>query len=264
MAASEGDGSAAGYTVPPDIYDIAVGWDPQPEADRLLLLARQAGLRPDSALELGCGTGRLLSVLRAAVPDVWGIELSPAMAELARSRSAATIVVGDMSAFSLRRRFDLIFTSANTVRHILSDAACARLWACIGEHLHPGGVFIADLELGVAAAGQSVGKPITWTVARGGDEVRATWQVVRPPSAGQRCCTVEYTFELRGLARRGFWKERFCLRVYEAAEFVAAATRSGDLRLSGIYELRDPYLPATTVARAAGRHLVVFQRLAGT
>jgi SAM-dependent methyltransferase len=250
----------AGYTVPPEVYDLAVGWDPQPEVDRLLFLARQAGVEAGCALELGCATGRLLRPLEAAVPDLCGIELSPGLAEFARTRGTAEIVLGDMTDFALGRPFDLIFTSANTIRHALDDTTVDRMWRCIHEHLTPGGVFIADLELGFDAQAESVGKPLSWEIARGKTRVRATWLLKAPPSSRTRCCRVEYTFERRGGAAPGTWRECFELRTYDAREFLTRASSAGRLKTAGIYELRDPYLFEARPARARGRHLVVLQR----
>jgi SAM-dependent methyltransferase len=252
--------SPAGYSIPAEMYDIAVGWDPQPEIQRLLLLARQAGVAPGSALELGCGTGRLLRALRREVPELCGIELSRSMAALARARDAGAILVGDMSDFALGRRFDLIFSSANTIRHVLTDDAIGRMWRCIEEHLEPGGVFIADLELGFGAEAGKVGRPATWMISRGEVTVHASWLVVEPPSAQTRCCTIEYTLEAREGMSPGRWQERFRLRTYDACEFLELASRSGGLEPRGLYEVRDPYLFETPAEKALGRFLAVLQR----
>lgn len=250
-----------GYTVPPEIYDIAVGWDPEPEVERLSLLAGQAGVHPHSVLELGCGTGRLLRAFRQRVPVVCGIELSSTLAEWGRAHDRGEILVGDMSDFALGRQFDLIFSSANTIRHVRSDDAIAHMWSCIRAHLEPGGVFIADLQLGLADDAAEVGRPVVWVVARGQTEVRASWLVVEPPLPTRRYCAIEYTFEVRRGSSRGTWTERFRLRTYDAAEFVRLAVADGDLELAGLYEVRDPYLLETSVDKAVGRFLVVLRRL---
>lgn len=260
MSASPTESNEAGYSVPPEIYDLATGWDPQPEVNRLLFLSRQAGVDPRGVLELGCATGRLLHALRGSVPDAWGIELSPPLAEFARNRGAGVIVVGDMTDFALGRTFDLIFTSANTIRHALTDAAIARMWNCIFEHLAPGGVFIADLELGLAAEAGKVGRPVSWEIARGDKRVRATWLVTAPPSPETRCSKTQYTFESRGRESARVWQESFELRVYDAAEFLALAAEHGHLEPVGLYEPRDPYLFETPLDKAVGRRLVVLQR----
>lgn len=253
------DSAAGACTIPPEIYDIAFGWDPLPEVQRLLLLAREAGTEPRSALELGCGTGRLLAALRPLIADAAGLELSPEMAALAAKRSGAAIMVGDMTRFELVRRFDLIYTSANTIRHAIDDASVAGLWRCGAAHLEPGGVFIADLELGFADEAAKAGKPATWMLSRGETLVHVQWIVATPPDPVHRTVDIEWVFEARGPGA-GLWRQRFPLRVFDAGEFVERATQEHALRLVGIFELRDPYLLPRPIEKAVGRSLVVLQR----
>jgi hypothetical protein len=66
----------ASYTVPPEMYDSGVGWNPEPEIKRLLSLSRKADVEPKSALEPGCGIGRLLGALdttvtKSTVKQLW-------------------------------------------------------------------------------------------------------------------------------------------------------------------------------------------------
>jgi SAM-dependent methyltransferase len=247
--------------IPPEVYDLAFGWDPTPEIERLLLGCRSAGLTPGSALELGCGTGRLLRALAPRIPDLCGLDLSPEMIAYARGRTAATLAVADMSRFSLGRQFDLIYTSANTIRCVTEPDALTRMWSCIADHLHPGGVFIADLELGLAAEAAQLGQPIAWTLSREQIEVRVTWTVIEPPSPATRCCRVEWTFEIREGETHRRWREDFPLRTYDADEFLRLATADGRLAPRFLYLLRDPYLFDTPPENAAGRTLAVLQRL---
>lgn len=249
----------AGCAIPPEVYSIGFGWDPQPEVNRLLHLARAAGMTARSALELGCGTGRLLESLRAAVPEVAALDLSRAVVEFARSRSRAEVILADMSDFSLKRRFDLIYTSANTIRHVCDLSAVQRMWRCIGEHLSPGGVFIADLELGIAAEAARAAKPATWQVSRGSTLVHVSWEVLKPPGPASPLADIRWTFESRGGEAPGVWSETFQLRAYDAPDFVATAETHGGLECRGIHEPRDPYLVETPLDKAVGRMLVVFQ-----
>lgn len=252
-------GAYGGCAIPPEVHSIGFGWDPQPEVNRLLHLARGAGMHARSALELGCGTGRLLESLRAAVPEVVALDLSRAVVEFARGRSRAEVIVADMSGFSLHRRFDLIYTSANTIRHVCDLSAVRRMWRRIGEHLSPGGVFIADLELGIAAEAARVGRPATWEISRGSTLVKVSWEVVEPPSLASPLTGIRWTFESRGGETPGVWSETFQLRAYDAPDFVATAEQHGGLECIGIHEPRDPYLVETPLEKADGRMLVVFQ-----
>ena len=257
-----------GCSIPPQVYDIGFGWGPRPEIDRLAFLAREAGATVRSALELGCGTGRLLAAFGEEVLLVRGIELNPDMAELGRRRLVAklgdepkvdaAIVTGDMTDFDLGRRFDLIYTSANTIRHIAEDDAIARMWRSVAEHLAPGGVFVADLELGIEYEAGQAGKPAKWLLSRGAQTVHVTWEVVDPPDSVRRRTGIRWAFELRAGGSVQRWEQRFELRAFDACEFVALAERSG-LGLAGLYELRDPYLLERPADRFAGRGLVVLK-----
>lgn len=252
------DTTYVGCAIPTDIYEIGMGWDPRPEVERLLALARGAGVEARRVLELGCGAGRLLAALDGRCARRVGLELSPAAADAARA-SGADVHVGDMSDFRFGESFDLVYASANTIRHVVEPDAVRRMWRCVREHLRPGGVFIGDLELGRAALAASCGRPAAWSLARGGIEVEVEWLATQPPDDLDPVCTIVWTFAVRSGPRAGRWSESFRLRCDDAAEFVRGAEGAG-LRLAGLYELRDPYLLARPVDRASGRCLVVLQR----
>lgn len=252
-----------GTNIPPEIYDVGFGWDPQPEVHRLLFLARECGgiSNPQRVLELGCGTGRLLAALRGRVTERVGLELSPAMAEFARARSEAEVVAGDMSDFSLEREFDLIFTSANTLRYVTAPAAICGMWRCIAAHLAPGGVFIADLELGRRAAAENLAKPQRWSLTRGERTVDVTWEIIATPAEAPHLVRIRLTFDLRSAqqaTRR--WQEEFIIRTYDGDELVSVATEEQALQLAGAYLLRDPYLIPCEPARIQERGLLVLRK----
>jgi SAM-dependent methyltransferase len=246
--------------IPAGIYDVGFGWDPEPEIDRLLFGCRQAGCEPQSALELGCGTGRLLRALRKRLPDVVGLDLNPAMVAFARLHGTVPVLLADMSDFACGGTFDLIYASANTIRCVTESEAIRRMWRRIAGHLNPGGVFIADVELGFAAEAEKVGQPVRWMMSRGEALVHVTWQVIQPPDPNTRCSSLAWTFELRRGDARQSWHEKFCLRTYDASEFLGIAATEGGLSAVGLYELRDPYLFETPAEKANGRMLVVLKR----
>lgn len=235
-----------------------MGWDPRREIERLLTLADWAGVSPRSALELGCGPGRLLAALRGRCERRVGLELSPVAAEAARA-SGAEVRVGDMSDFRFDEEFDLVYASANTIRHVLEPKAVRQMWRSVRAHLRPGGVFIADLELGRAALAATCGTAAIWSLARGEVEVEVEWPVASAPRDDEPFCTIVWTFAVRSGPRAGHWSESFQLRCDDAADFARGAEEAG-LRLAGVHELREPYLLPRPVDRASGRCLVVLQR----
>lgn len=257
--------SGGACEIPPDVYEIAFGWDPTLERDRFLALAGHAPI--SAALELGCGAGRLLPAMAERVDRVVGIELSPAMAARARTRladsglaSRCRVDVGDMSRIAFDGEFDLVYSSANTIRHVLDDAAVARLWNGIARALRPGGAAVFDLELGIEYEAARVGSPAVWTLAIGDQEVRAAWEVVSAPSRTHPYSGIRWTFEhiAPGVSRRNY-TQSFMLRAFDAADLVGFAACAA-LEPDGFYEPRDPYLLPVDAAHAAGRCLAVFRK----
>lgn len=95
--------------------------------------------RPADVLDLGCGTGSLALLAAERGHRVTGVDLSPAMVDLARAKTAgrdAVFLVGDAATPPVReRRFDAVL-----VRHVLwtlpGPARVLRHWSGL---LRPGG-----------------------------------------------------------------------------------------------------------------------------
>jgi SAM-dependent methyltransferase len=89
------------------LYDVAVDWDVDDEIDWLLEQLEPSGA---PVLEPGCGSGRMLVALARRGVESVGIDLSPAMVALARSRLTAfpgshSVLQADMTAFDLGHQF---------------------------------------------------------------------------------------------------------------------------------------------------------------
>ncbi len=126
-------------------YDIVMD-DPGPRAARVDdAIARYA---PDAAslLELACGTGSILARL-TTVADLTGLDRSPEMLAVAAAKvPGARLVEGDMTAFSLGRRFDVVACVFDSINHVLDVPSWAATMACAREHLVEGGLFVFDVN----------------------------------------------------------------------------------------------------------------------
>ena len=131
-----------------EVYDLVFegrGKDFEAEAHRLTELIRDRYPAAESLLDVACGTGAHLRALAKLFSHVEGLELAPAMRELAGSRLPGVAVHGaDMRTFDLGRRFDAVVCVGNSVACLDStddlDAAVARMAA----HLAPGGVLVME------------------------------------------------------------------------------------------------------------------------
>jgi SAM-dependent methyltransferase len=122
----------------------------QDEAEVQELLSASAG-RSGPVLELCSGSGRLtLPFLRAGYEMV-GLDSSPYMTGLLEERlrepensayaDALTTVAGDMTDFSLDRRFGVVFLGATAIWN-LDAAGRASLFRCVRDHLAEDGRFL--------------------------------------------------------------------------------------------------------------------------
>jgi SAM-dependent methyltransferase len=119
-------------------------------------------------LELGCGTGRILLAAAEAGAEVVGIDRSPAMLEVLRSKLAALpdearkrveALEADMRSLDLGRRFARVFIPYRAFLHLLNDGEQRLALQCIHRHLAPDGqlifnVFDPDLEIIAAHRGE--------------------------------------------------------------------------------------------------------------
>lgn len=106
------------------------------------------------ALELACGTLRVMLPVAAAGVRVTGIDESPFMLELAQKkldaappkiRARIAIQPGDMRTFELDRQFNLIYIPFNTLGILLTIEDQLAMLAQVKKHLAPGGVFAFDV-----------------------------------------------------------------------------------------------------------------------
>ncbi|MFF9815645.1 class I SAM-dependent methyltransferase [Streptomyces sp. NPDC014006] len=157
----------------------AADWDSRFPDDGPAYAAAVAdlGLRPgDRVLDAGCGTGRALTPLRAAVGPmgvVVGADLTPAMLRAAvqagRDRDGL-LVLADVSALPLRSAsLDAVF-AAGLIAHLPRPADNLRELARV---VRPGGVLALFHPIGRAALAARQGRQITPDDLRAEPNLRA-------------------------------------------------------------------------------------------
>ncbi|MEV7148087.1 methyltransferase domain-containing protein [Streptomyces sp. NPDC093084] len=145
----------------------AAGWDSRFPDDGPAYAAAVAelGLRPgDRVLDAGCGTGRALPPLRAAVGpsgQVLGMDLTPAMLQAAvragRHRNG-TLVLADVAALPVRSEsLDAVF-AAGLIAHLPQPGRNLRELARV---VRPGGGLALFHPIGRAALAARQGRRIT-------------------------------------------------------------------------------------------------------
>ena len=107
--------------------------------------------RVRSACDLACGTGTTAIELRHQGIKVFGVDLSPTMCRLARSkarhaRARVVFIRNDMRTFRLPEPVDLVLCEYDALNHLSQKSDLARTARAVAHALHAGGYFYFDVN----------------------------------------------------------------------------------------------------------------------
>jgi len=128
------------------VYDLLYSFkDYEAEALDLTTLVRERNPGAASLLDVACGTGKHLELLRATFPDVAGVDLDDGLLAVAHERLPdVPLTRGDMRAFDLGRTFDAVTCLFSSVGYLRDDEELAAAIGRMASHLSPGGVLVVD------------------------------------------------------------------------------------------------------------------------
>ena len=124
------------------------GWNYYPEifGQQLLRWMEQNRLRPETALDLACGTGILCEILHQSGIEASGMDFSEGMIAIAREgNSAIHYDVADMITYRPERQFDLVTCTGDAINHIADLSAVEKIFGNVFAYLSPGGYFVFDI-----------------------------------------------------------------------------------------------------------------------
>ena len=124
------------------------GWNYYPEAfgEQLLQWMQAVSFRPETAMDLACGTGVLCEILADNGIASAGMDFSSGMIDIARSRdSRIPYEVADMTTFRPDKQYDLITCTGDAVNHIAQLSDVEKIFQNVYAYLAPGGYFVFDL-----------------------------------------------------------------------------------------------------------------------
>jgi SAM-dependent methyltransferase len=191
----------------PELYDSIPLYNSRRDVDFYVDLCRQAG----EALELGCGTGRILIPAAQAGCVVTGLDRSKNMLARCSAKADAlsndmrhriTLVEADITRFNLSRTFKLAIAPFRPIQHLMTVGEQLSFLQCVREHLDPGGrlvfdVFNPSLVSLVAEVNTEEIEDTPELTLPDGRRLRRAFRVVRKRHAEQ-CNDIELIYYLDG------------------------------------------------------------------
>jgi SAM-dependent methyltransferase len=108
--------------------------------------------RPGPALDVGCGTGRLLLDYLSSGLDIDGIDNSAEMLDICRTKAAALslnvqnrLFEQEMAELSLERLYATIFVPSSSFQLLTDGKTADKAMTRFYEHLAPNGVFVMSI-----------------------------------------------------------------------------------------------------------------------
>jgi dTDP-3-amino-3,4,6-trideoxy-alpha-D-glucopyranose N,N-dimethyltransferase/N-dimethyltransferase len=96
-------------------------------------------------LDVACGTGRHLELLDGRFGHCEGVDIDPAMLDVARRRVPdVRLHVGDMTSFDLGRRFDAVICMFASIGYVRTPERLDAAVGAMAGHLEPGGVLVVE------------------------------------------------------------------------------------------------------------------------
>jgi SAM-dependent methyltransferase len=173
----------------PELSEQVFAWDATSE---IRYLAGQLAdvARGQRGIEFGCGTGRLLRLLRARGLAVDGMDAAEqALRWLGRQLPGGEepgLVVGDISACAFPGRYGYAIAGLNTLRYLPSTASLRRHMHMAALSVRAGGRYVVFADSWTASAEPAEpGSTAEWTTGSGADRLRVVWSKVRHDPASK-------------------------------------------------------------------------------
>jgi SAM-dependent methyltransferase len=127
-------------------YDAIYAWkDYRAEVERLNAAIRARHPEARTLLDVACGTGKHLELLRDRY-QVEGIDLDPEMLEIARGRlgPGVPLHLGDMVHFDLGKQFDVVTCLFSSVAYARTPDRLGAAVEAMARHLATGGLLVIE------------------------------------------------------------------------------------------------------------------------
>ena len=249
----------------PKYYDVIFAADWRAELKFLVAcFQKHATRKVKRVFEPACGTGRLLTKLHEVGLEVAGNDLNPRAvgycnARFRRRGWKEPAIVGDMSAFTVKKPYDAGFNMINSFRHLPTEESARKHLECMAAAIAPGGLYILGLHL--TPLGTPVVDEERWTARRGTLSVSSRMWTIQLDRQN-RNEHLGMTFDVRMPTRRLFLEDEMHYRIYTASQMAALVKTVPAWEIVATYDFGYDIASPITVTDKSEDTVFVFRRRA--
>jgi ubiquinone/menaquinone biosynthesis C-methylase UbiE len=157
----------------------------------------------DSVLDVGCGTGQLLGMARAAGHNgrLCGLDPAPAMLDEARKRTDIEWILGDLSSTGWDQEFDRVVMTGHAFQVLLEDDEIRFAMSAVRRALRPNGQFVFETRNPLDRAWQAWTPQNATEIITGDGATVHMEHVVDAPAAGFELISFTTTYTSRDWPR---------------------------------------------------------------
>lgn len=129
------------------LYDAIYAWkNYDAETERVDAVIREHQPEARTILDVACGTGRHLDLLRRRGYEVAGVDLDPDMLAVARERlgPGVPLRVGDIVGLDLGETFDVVTCLFSSIGYVRTETRLREAVGSLARHARPGGLVLIE------------------------------------------------------------------------------------------------------------------------
>ncbi len=206
--------------------------------DYVETLLRRHQVQPRTVLDLACGTGQVGAEMLRRGYEVVGVDLSESMVrQCSQQTPPLPAAVMDAQQLGLAlNSLDLVVSLYDSLNYIVEPAGLQSCWEGVNYALHPGGLFVFDLNTERALRTDLFSQSNTAT----SDPLQYRWKSYW--DAKKKLCRIEMWFQWRGGPQPVEFTETHYERAYDEDEVrqMLAAAGFDEVAMYNAYTMQPP------------------------
>ena len=222
----------------PKYYDVSFSYDMNEELSFLKdVFKKYSNSNRPKLLEPACGTGRLMIPLIQKGFDCSGFDLNKNALlylekKLKRKNISANIFFDDMANFKIHQKYDGIYCTVDTFRHLLTENDARQHLITIKNALKKNGIYILGLHL--IPKEKKINKVTRWTARRGLLTVNTIMTMLKLDK-NKRRETLEVKMKVRTSKKESSFSSIYHLRTYTLFQLKKILRNVPELEIINVY-----------------------------